>query len=292
MSSISAGNSNYSAERKFSLKSVLGKVMVYILLILGGIAMAVPFLWMLSTSLKDEGSVFSIPPQWIPSPVVWENYKLLFEKVNMVQGFTNTMMIIIPTIAIGLFVSALAGYGFAKQTFLGRDKLFTVLLGTIMIPGTVTMIPAFIMFKNFGWVDSWKPLMIPGMFGAPMVIFFLRQFFMTIPNELEEAARIDGMNPFGIFMKIMVPLAKPAIMTQAVLSFNGSYNDYLGPLIYLNSPEKWTLQLELASLSSYYSSEWTYIMAGSVLALLPTLLLFAFLQRYFIEGIALTGIKG
>ncbi|MNB74666.1 L-arabinose transport system permease protein AraQ [compost metagenome] len=292
MSSISAGNSNYSPERKFSLKSALGKVMVYILLILGGIAMAVPFLWMLSTSLKDEGSVFSIPPQWIPSPVVWENYKLLFEKVNMVQGFTNTMMIIIPTIAIGLFVSALAGYGFAKQTFLGRDKLFTVLLGTIMIPGTVTMIPAFIMFKNFGWVDSWKPLMIPGMFGAPMVIFFLRQFFMTIPNELEEAARIDGMNPFGIFMKIMVPLAKPAIMTQAVLSFNGSYNDYLGPLIYLNSPEKWTLQLELASLSSYYSSEWTYIMAGSVLALLPTLLLFAFLQRYFIEGIALTGIKG
>lgn len=292
MSSISAGNSNYSAERKFSLKSVLGKVMVYILLILGGLAMAIPFLWMLSTSLKDEGSVFSIPPQWIPSPVVWENYKLLFEKVNMVQGFTNTMMIIIPTIAIGLFVSALAGYGFAKQTFLGRDKLFTVLLGTIMIPGTVTMIPAFIMFKNFGWVDSWKPLMIPGMFGAPMVIFFLRQFFMTIPNELEEAARIDGMNPFGIFMKIMVPLAKPAIMTQAVLSFNGSYNDYLGPLIYLNSPEKWTLQLELASLSSYYSSEWTYIMAGSVLALLPTLLLFAFLQRYFIEGIALTGIKG
>lgn len=142
MSSLSAGNQNYSTGRRFTLKSVLGKAASYILLTIGGLIMALPFLWMLSTSLKDEGSIFSIPPQWIPSPVMWENYRLLFEKVNMGRGFLNTMMIIVPTIAIGLFVSALSAYGFAKLKFLGRDKLFTVLLATVVIPGTVTMIPA------------------------------------------------------------------------------------------------------------------------------------------------------
>jgi multiple sugar transport system permease protein len=280
------------ATRKKGLAETVRDAVVYILLAIGGVIMAVPFLWMLSTSLKPDGEVFSYPPQWISSTFAWENYSLIFQDAHMIRGFFNTMTIIIPSIVIGLFVCALSAYAFAKLRFPGRDKLFMTLIGTMVIPGAVMMIPAFIMFKSFGWTDSWKPLMIPGMLGAPMVIFFLRQFIKQLPDELEDAAKIDGLNPLGIFRLIIVPLSKPALITQAILSFNAGYNDYLGPLIYLNSPEKYTLQLELASFSSYYVTEWTLIMAGAVVALVPTIILFAFAQRFFIEGIALTGIKG
>ncbi|MGH2330707.1 carbohydrate ABC transporter permease [Thermoanaerobacter mathranii] len=276
---------------KYRLLDLVIKMITYILLILFSLMVALPFFWMLSTSLKDEGDVFISPPKWIPSPVRWQNYVEIFEQAHLVRGFFNTLSVIIPPIAIGLFMCSLAAYAFAKLQFPGRDKLFFILIATMMIPGAVMMIPAFILFKMFGWVDTWKPLMIPGMFGAPIVIFFLRQFMKTLPDELIDAAKIDGLNPFGIFLKIVLPLSKPALVTQAVLSFNAGYNDFLGPLIYLNSPEKYTLQLELASFSSYYSSQWTYIMAASVLALIPTLLMFIFAQRFFIEGITLTGLK-
>ncbi|WP_426446413.1 carbohydrate ABC transporter permease [Paenibacillus sp. S-38] len=285
-------SSSTAVKRTANGAEILNKAVVYVLLTIGGLFMAIPFLWMLSTSLKDKGAVFTYPPQWIPEDIMWENYRTIFEDAHMIRGFFNTMMIILPTIVIGLFVCALAGYAFAKLRFPGRDKLFMVLVVSLMIPAAVMMIPAFIMFKNFGWTDSWKPLMIPGMLGAPMVIFFLRQFIKQLPDELEDAARMDGLNPLGVFLRIILPLSKPALITQAILTYNAGYNDYLGPLIYLNSPEKYTLQMELASFTSYYSSEWTLIMAGSVVALIPTLILFAFAQRYFIEGIALTGIKG
>lgn len=276
---------------RYGVSELFIKAITYISLTAFSLIIALPFIWMLSTSLKDEGDVFISPPKWIPSPVKWDNYVTIFQQAHLIRGFLNTLMIIVPTIAIGLFMCALAAYAFAKLNFPGRDKLFLALIGTMMIPGAVTMIPAFILFKNFGWVDSWKPLMIPGMFGSPIVIFFLRQFMKTLPDELEDAAKIDGLNPFGIFLKVILPLSKPALITQAVLSFNAGYNDFLGPLIYLNSPEKYTLQLELASFSSYYSSQWTYIMAGSVVALVPTLVMFIFAQRFFVEGITVTGIK-
>lgn len=264
----------------------------YIILGIGGISMALPFLFMLSTSLKNGSAIFTIPPKWIPDVMMWENYFLIFEKAHLFRGLLNTMIITIPTIVVGLFMCNLAGFGFARLNFKGRDKLFTLMLATMMIPGAVLMIPAFIMFRNFGWIDTYKPLMIPGMFGAPMVIFFMRQFYLTLPMELDEAAKMDGMGPLGIFLKIGVPLAKPAIITQAILSFNGIYNDFLGPLIYINTPDKFTLQLELAGFRSYYAAQWHYIMAGSVLALIPTLALFIFAQRYFIEGIKVSGLKG
>ncbi len=276
----------------FRLTKWINKAIIYFILTIGGLIIAIPFFWMLSTSLKDAGSVFLYPPKWIPSPLEWSNYTLLFQEAHMARGFVNTMTVVVPTVAIGLFMCSIAAYSFAKLRFPGRDQLFLVMIATMMIPGAVTMVPAFILFKTFGWVDSWKPLIIPGMFGAPIVVFFMRQFFKTIPEDLEDAAKIDGLNPFGTFIRIMLPLAKPALVTQAVLSFNGGYNDYLGPLIYLNSPEKYTLQLELASFTSYYSAQWTYIMAGSVLALIPTLFLFTFAQKFFVEGISLTGIKG
>lgn len=272
--------------------SLIANTIVYVLLIIGGAIMALPFLWMLSTSLKPDGEVFTYPPQWIPSTFAWDNYKTIFTDGHIVRGFFNTMFVVVPTLIIGLFVCALTAYAYAKLRFPGRDKLFMILVGTLVIPGAVMMIPAFIMFKSFGWTDSWKPLVIPGMFGAPMTIFFLRQFIKQLPDELDDAAKIDGMNPFGIFVRIILPLTKPALVTQGILSFNAGYNDYLGPLIYLNTPEKYTLQLELASFSSYYVTEWTLLMAAAVVALVPTLILFALAQRFLIEGIAMTGIKG
>lgn len=268
------------------------KTGAYLFLGCGAIVMASPFLWMLSTSLKEDGAVFEMPPKWIPDHLVWSNYTFVLTEANLLHGFVNTLAIVIPSAAIGLFTSSLAAFAFARMRFPGRNVLFIMLLATMMIPGVVTMIPSFILFKQIGWIDSWKPLMVPGMFGAAAAVFFLRQFFMTIPSELEDAARIDGLHHFRIFTQIVLPLSKPALTSQGIFGFLGGYNDFLGPLIYINSPEKFTLQLVLASFKGLYTAQWTYIMAGSVLALIPTVLLFFFAQKYFVEGIAMTGMKG
>ncbi|WP_308637645.1 carbohydrate ABC transporter permease [Paenibacillus silvisoli] len=277
--------------RKQASERIL-KTVAYLFLISGSLVMAVPFLWMLSTSLKEEGVIFEMPPKWIPEPFEWSNYAFVLGEANLLHGFMNTLIIVIPTTIIGLFTSALAAYAFARIQFPARNTLFVMLLATMMIPGVVTMIPTFILYKSIGWIDSWLPLMVPGMFGAAAAVFFIRQFFMTIPSELEDAAIMDGLNPLQIFIKIMLPLSKPALVAQGIFGFLGGYNDFLGPLIYINSPEKFTLQLVLASFQGMYNAQWTYIMAGSVLALIPTVLLFFFAQRYFVEGVTLTGMKG
>jgi len=268
------------------------KAAAYVFLVIGSLVMAVPFLWMLSTSVKEEGAVFDMPPKWIPEHFEWSNYSVVLGEADLLRGFMNTMTIIVPTTVIGLFTSALAAYAFARMRFPARNALFVMLLATMMIPGVVTMIPSFILFKTVGWVDSWLPLMVPGSFGAAAAVFFLRQYFMTIPSELEDAAKMDGLNPLQIFVRIVLPISKPAWVAQGIFGFLGGYNDFLGPLIYINSPEKFTLQLVLASFQGFYNAEWTYIMAGSILALIPTVLLFFFAQRYFVEGITLTGMKG
>lgn len=271
---------------------MFGQMSAYAFLICGSIFMLMPFLWMFSTSLKEEGKVFEYPVRWIPEPVEWSNYITVLTEAPMIGGLMNTLIIILPPMFIGLLTSALAAYAFAKLRFPGRDFLFLTLLATMTIPGVVTMIPTFILFKSIGWLDSWNPLMIPGMFGSAACVFFLRQYFRTIPSELEDAAKIDGLNPFGIFVRVMLPLSKPALAAQGIFGFIGGYNDFMGPLIYINSPEKFTLQLILASFQGYYVSNWTLIMAGSVLALIPTVILFFFAQRYFVEGITMTGMKG
>lgn len=271
---------------------IIKKTFVYICLAIGTMIMAIPFLWMLSTSLKSEGAVFVIPPKWIPDTLLWSNYVTAVTQGELLEGLKNTLIIVIPTLIIGLFSSSLSAFAFAKMDFPGREKLFMVLLSTMMIPGIVTMVPSYVIFKNLGWIDTFKPLMIPGMFGGVACIFFLRQYFKTIPTELTEAAELDGLGYFGIFTRIALPLSKPALATQAIFGFLGGYNDYVGPLIYLNDTSKFTLQLKLASFNGAYSSSWTLIMAGSVLALIPTVALFFFAQKYFIEGIVMTGLKG
>ncbi|MCD9020847.1 carbohydrate ABC transporter permease [Cohnella silvisoli] len=279
-------------QQKKRTHEIIRQTIAYFFLVLGSLVMAIPFLWMLSTSLKEQGVVFEMPPRWIPEHFAWSNYSFVLTEANVLHGFMNTVLVIALPCVIGLFTSALAAFAFARMNFPAKNALFMMLLTTMMIPGVVTLIPTFIVFKSIGWVDSWMPLIVPGMFGAAAAVFFLRQFFMTIPSELEEAAKIDGLNPFHIFVRIMLPLSKPALVTQGLFGFLAGYNDFLGPLIYINSTEKYTLQLVLASFQGFYNAQWTYIMAGSVLALIPTVLLFFFAQRYFVEGITMTGMKG
>lgn len=267
-------------------------IIAYIILAAGSLTMVVPFVWMLSTSLKQKGLEFVMPPQWIPDPWEWENYRFVLLESDILHGFRNTLLVIALPCMVGLFMNALAAYAFGRMQFPAKNLLFMLLLTTMMIPQVVHMIPSFIMFRYIGWIDSWLPLIVPGMFGAAVAIFLVRQFMMTIPRELDEAAKVDGMNPFQIFIRIILPLSKPILIAQGLLGFLAGYNDYLGPLIYINSPGKYTLQLVLASFQGFYTSQWTYIMAGSVMALIPTLLLFFFAQKHFVEGITMTGMKG
>lgn len=268
------------------------KFLSYLVLSAGAFTMLVPFFWMLSTSFKEPQGIFKMPPQWIPDPFTTENYVKIWEKTDLARGFVNSMIIAVVSTAGEIFTSTLAGYAFARIRFKGRDLLFGLLLSTMMIPGVVTMIPAFILFKNLGWIDTWYPLIVPLLFGSSFAIFLCRQFFATLPEELADAGKVDGANQFQIYWSIFLPQAKPIIATLAVLGFIARWNDYLGPLIYVRSSDKYPIALMLTTLNTMYERQWTLLMAGSMIALLPIIILFITLQRYFIESIALTGIKG
>lgn len=261
------------------------------LLILGALVMVIPFIWMVSTSLKMPGKVFAYPPEWIPKPVVWQNYITIFREIDFFRYFFNTAFTTLCIVFGQLLTSSLGAYAFARIDFPGRDKLFLLYLGTMMIPGQVTMIPVFIMIRWLGWLDTYWALIIPSWFTA-WGTFLLRQFFMTIPKELEDAADIDGCTPLGKYFQIIIPLSKPALATLGVFAFMGGWNNFMGPLIYTSSERMRTLTVALASFQGIYRTDWTLLMAGSVVTLLPMLLIFIFGQKYFIEGIALTGLKG
>lgn len=253
--------------------------------------MVLPFLWMLSTSLKESSLVFTFPPQWIPKPLVWENYSNAWNAIPFGRFYLNSIVVGVAVTAGQVFTSALSAYAFARLTFPGRDKLFFGYLATMMIPGSVTMIPTFILLKMMGLIDTYTALILPGMFSA-MGTFLLRQFFMSLPKDLEEAAKIDGCTLFGIFWRIIVPLSKPALATLTTFTFMGSWNNFMWPLIVTNSMELKTLPIGLASFQDQYTTDWTLLMAGSIIALIPVLVVFIFNQRYFVEGIQLGAIKG
>jgi multiple sugar transport system permease protein len=210
---------------------------------------------------------------------------------TVIRGFINTMIICIPTSIVGTLVSALAAYSFSKINFKSKTLLFTILLGTMMIPGTISMIPSYVIYETIGWVDTFLPLIVPSLLGTASCVFFMRQFFYSIPDELIECAQIDGLSNIGIFIKVIIPLSLPALIAQFLLSFVSSYNAYLGPLMYLQSPDKYTLQIALNFFRGTYTQDWAIVMAGATVSLLPTLILFLFGQKYFIDGIATTGIK-
>lgn len=267
---------------------------VFVLLALGSVLMLAPLIWMVSTSLKTMEGVFELPPQWIPDPVVWENYARIWTAGPLMSGIRNSVIVSMSVTIVGTLTSALAAFAFAKLRLPGKNGIFLAILGGMMIPFPALMIPTFIIFSRIGWVDTLLPLIVPGLLGNIMMVFFLRQYLHNIPDSLVEAALLDGASYPAIFWKLIFPLIRPAIAAQFILWFMGIWNDYLGPIIYLNSENVQTLQLVIANFNATYAIQTDYplIMAASLVALLPVLIVFLIFQRQIIESIALTGSKG
>ena len=284
-------NSNTKIKTKSNKQTVLSKTISYALLSLVGFTMIIPLLFMLSTSLKDPGSVLEFPPRWIPNPIRWDNYPAAWHAVPIWTYYMNSIFVAVCVTLGQVFTSALSAYAFARLQFPGRDKLFFGYLATMMIPGSVTMIPVFILCKMLGLVDTYWALILPGMFSA-MGTFLLRQFFMSLPRELEDAAKIDGCTLFGIFWRVVLPLSKPALATLATFTFMGSWGSFLWPLVIINDEALKTLPIGLAGFLGMHSSDWTLLMAGTVLALVPVIVVFVFNQRFFVEGLQMGAVKG
>lgn len=272
---------------------VVWKTIVYILLSLGAVVMIIPLFWMISTSLKSNFEVFQYNLSWWPKHPQWHNYVDAFTSLPFGHWTLNTLLITVTTIIGTLLSCTLVAYGFSRFRARGKNALFMLMLATMMLPGTVTMIPQFIIFRDLGWMNTFYPLIVPSFFGNAFFIFLLRQFFMTLPTDIEEAAKIDGLGTLGILWKIILPLILPALTTVALFQFNGAWNDFMGPLIYLNDPANYTLALGINFFKSQNNVQWNYLMAASFVSMLPSLIIFFIGQKYFIEGISISsGMKG
>jgi len=250
-----------------------------------------PFFWMISTSLKSDAQTFSFPPVWIPTPALWSNYPTALQAFPFLHYTANTLFLCVTTMTGVVISCSLPAYGFARLEWKGRDLLFVVMLSTLMLPGQATMLPVFLLFRWMHWTGTYKPLIIPSFFGGAFSIFLLRQFFLTIPKELSDAARIDGCNELGILTRVVLPLAKPALATVALFSFMGTWTDYLGPLVYLHDERQFTLALGLTAFLGRHGAEWSLLMAAATAVTIPPVLLFLFAQKTFIEGVAVTGLN-
>ncbi len=265
----------------------------YVIVVAGSVVMLLPFAWMISTSLKMENEIFTVPIKWLPSKITFDNYRKALQVVPIFKCMLNTLIVAIPKILGEVFVSALVAFGFARFDFKGRNTLFMVMLATMMLPYEVTMIPTFMVWSSLGFSDSYVPLILPAFCGSASFIFFLRMYFETVPKDYEEAAWLDGAKNFKVFRMVFLPLAKPALVTITLWSFMGTWNDLLGQLIYIDSQEKYTIQLALASFSSMTGETlWGPLMAASFMALIPVIALLLYAQKYFMEGVKMGGIKG
>lgn len=278
---------------------IVAKALIYLALAVFALWVLIPFYIVLITSFKSrieaQNPEFTLWPQ---EGFHLDGYiKVLWYDSGgsgmstVVRGFINTLWIVIPPTLVGLLTSSLSAYAFAKLNFRAKKFLFAVLLGTMMIPGTIMLTPSYLLYDLIWWTNSPLPLMIPGMFGAAACVFFMRQFYTGIPTDLIEAAKLDGMGYISIFFKIMVPLSLPALLAQGILGFIGGYNDYFGPYLYLTDPELYTLQIALKSFQGTYATDWPTVMAGAIIALVPTLVIYVCAQKYFIQGIATAGMK-
>jgi multiple sugar transport system permease protein len=275
------------------VKSRTQTIIVYCLLVAVSAILLLPFVWMLSASLKGSEEIFAVPPTWIPEKVHWGNYAEVFERMPFMLYLRNTAFITLLTIFGTVLSSSLVAYSFACLRWPGRDKVFLFVIATMMIPLHVIMIPLFVIFKELHWLNTYKPLIVPAFLGGGAFnIFLLRQFFLSIPKDLFDAARIDGCSELRIYWNIAIPLARPALVTVAVLTFMFVWNDFLGPLIYLSDPTKNTLALGLAMFVGQHGTEWATLMAASMLMMIPMVLIFFFFQRYFIRGFVMSGMKG
>jgi len=274
---------------------IFWRVCLYVTLFVGAALLMLPFLWMISSSLKTASSVYIFPPQWIPHPPQWRNYIDVLQIVPFGRFFLNSTIIVSINVFSITFTASLVGFGFARLRARARSILFVVLLATMMLPAQVTMIPQYMMYRWFHLVDTWGPLLIPGFFaGSAFYVFLFRQFFMTIPLELDDAARIDGCGAWSIYWQILLPLSKPAMITVAIFTFMGSWNDFYTPLVYLRTTSKFTVALGMNYLRTMGMGGKVFthlLMAVSVMAVIPCLAIFFFAQKYFVQGVVLTGVE-
>jgi len=292
--------SAYKRYSKMEIRRLPGilikKAFIYFFIIAGAVTMLLPFLWMISTSLKSYSSIFIFnitDIKWIPSPVYWRNYVDVWKVVPFARFYLNSVFVCLAVTVSQVMTSAMAAYAFARLKFPGKEKIFFAYLATMMIPGSVTMIPVFVLMRAFGWIDTYKALIIPAAFSA-YGTFMLRQFFMTIPRDLEDAAKMDGCSYWGIFRQVILPLSKTALATLTVFVALGNWVSFMWPLLVTNSLEKRTLPVGLAyfqELYQYAQPEWGLLMAGSLITMLPVVIIFLFSQKFFVEGIKMTGIK-
>lgn len=269
-------------------------VLTLITLVIGAVIILIPFFWMLTTSLKRAGDVYISPPQWIPPDPQFVNYMTAITRLNFAVHASNTFMIVILVMLGTLFSASFAAYGFARLNAPGRDFIFMILLGTLMLPWAVTMVPTYLMFNAMGWVNTFLPLIVPAFFGNAFYVFLMRQFYITIPRELEESAMIDGATIYQTWWYIMLPLSGPVLATIAVFTFVATYNDFFTPLIYLNDESKRTIAVALTYFqgSPRIGPQMHLLMAAVTMSIVPPIILFILAQRYFVRGIAMTGIKG
>ncbi|GIH05512.1 sugar ABC transporter ATP-binding protein [Rhizocola hellebori] len=272
-------------------RNTAGRVLLYAGLIIAAAALLLPFYWMVSSSLKANNDVFTIPLKWVPDTFMWRNYGDIFAKSGMTTWLTNTLTLSVTVTLLQVLTGSFAAYGFSKVRFRGRNVLFLAYIATIAVPWQSYMIPQFILMSKLHLSNTLFSIIALQAFGA-FGVFLMKQFYETIPEELSEAARLDGLSEYGIYWRIILPLSKPAIASLSLLTFVSTWNDYLGPLIYLRKPDLWTVQLGLRTFISQYNAEYALIMAGSVLSVLPIAIVFLFGQRYFVEGITSTGLKG
>jgi len=263
----------------------------HLVLIVASVFFVIPFVWLVSTSLKPLTQIFTFPPEWIPRPFQWDNYVRATEYIPFFTYLKNTVVITVVSTLGVVLTCPLVAYSFAKLRWKGRNVLFIVTIAVMMIPGQVTMIPLFLTFNKLGWVGTPLPLIVPAFFGVPFSIFLMRQFFMGLPDTLRDAAKIDGAGEFRIYWQIMVPLAKPAILAVGLFQFMGAWTDFLGPLLYLTEESQYTMSLGLQQFQNQKGTEWGLMMAVSTMMTLPIIILFFFMQRTFIQGITFSGIK-
>lgn len=273
-------------------KQPLLSILLYLLLGIGSVAMLFPFIWMVSTSFKSDIQLYAWPPVWLPLPLQVENYVKAFTKLPFGLWFGNTALVTLLSVCGTLLSCTVAAYGFARYRAPGRTALFMIMISTMMIPWTVVMIPKFFLFTQIGWVNSFLPLTVPTFLGNAFYVFLLRQFFLTVPPDTEEAAKIDGAGVFSILWHVVLPVTVPVLITVAIFQFDAAWNDFLQPLIYLNKQELFTIALGMNFFNGQFEVQWNYLMAVACVAMLPTVILFFIGQKYFVQGIALTGMKG
>lgn len=278
--------------RGYKIGIMIQKGIIYLFLLIFAMGFLLPFFFLLTGSFKTSSELFSVPFRWFPKRITLENYQQVFTKIPFFRYLKNTVIIVVLNIIGALASNSLIAYGFSRLRWPGRDKIFIIVIATMILPYQVTLIPLYLMYTRIGWIGTFLPLTLPGFFGNAFFIFLMRQFLVGIPKELTESARIDGAGEFTIFLKLMMPISKPVLATVAIMSFMNSWKDFLGPLVFLGSDRLYTLSLAASMLRSNLNPNWELLLALGVVMVLPVLILFFVLQKYFIQGITMSGIKG